>query len=64
MPGPWYPDPLPESPAEIVEAKRLWAVYGARSGAFIAFTSDPETAAHYQRSGYLVEESAPEGEQP
>lgn len=57
----WLPETTPSpSPAEIVEAKRLWAVYGARSGAFIAFTSDPETAAHYQRSGYLVEACDPE----
>lgn len=52
----WYPGPLPESPAEIVEKKRLWAIYlPEREVPF--FTDDPDAAAQYQRDyGYLVEE--------
>lgn len=57
----WHPEPLPESPAEHVEAKRLWAVYGPKTGRFIAYTSDPATADHYRDTGYLVEESTADG---
>lgn len=51
----WYPEPLDESPAEIVEKTRLFMVYGMSR--LIATTTDPETAAQFQRSGYIVEES-------
>lgn len=57
----WYPGPLPESPAEIVEKKRLWTVYGPKTGRFIDVTPDPATAKHYADTGYLVEESTADG---
>lgn len=33
-----------------------YMVYGARSGRCIGQTSDPETAAQFQSSGYIVEQ--------
>lgn len=51
----WYPEPLDESPAEIVEKKRLFMVYGVSR--LPIPTTDPATAAFYQQSGYIVEES-------